>query len=134
MICSVTNCCKDHINFHMVCESVTALSVLIMREKVISGMTAEACKRDTGVERMKEISQSGRKQLTRLHHSDIGVQTATAELRLLPVSGVLTDYSASFAIVLFLSFVCLLKNGWEAHVTHDCRIFFVDHSEFLELS
>ena len=58
---------------------------------MISGMTAEACKRDTGVERMKEISQSGRKQPTRLLYSDIGVQTATAELGLLPVSDVLTD-------------------------------------------
>ena len=68
-----------------------SLSVLIMREKVISGMTAEACKKDTGVERMKEISQSGRKQLTGPLHSDIGMQTATAELELLPVSDILTD-------------------------------------------
>ena len=70
-----------------------SLSVLIMREKVISGMTAEAHKRDTGDESMKEISQLGRKWLTSLHHSDIGVQTATvtAELGLLPVSDMLPD-------------------------------------------
>ena len=46
-------------------------------------MTAEAHKRDTGVEK---ISQSGRKQPT-----SIGVQTATTEPGLLPVSDVLTD-------------------------------------------
>ena len=61
-----------------------------MRDKVISGMTAEAQKRDTDVERMKEISQLGRKQPTRLLHSDMDVQTATAELGLLPVSDLLT--------------------------------------------
>ena len=74
---------------------------------MISGMTAEACKRDADFERMKEISQLGRKQLTRLLHSDIGLQMATTELGLLPVSDMLT-YLAN---VLFKCLLIIIE-GW----------------------
>ena len=75
---------------------------------MISGMIAEACKRDADFERMKEISQSGRKQPTRLLHSDIGhVQMATTELGLLAVSDMLTH----LANVLFKCLLIIIE-GW----------------------